>query len=346
MTIEINLPGDTRIDHLNQPDARRLQVPAPGSPPDPDLGPFQLLPGTWANIDPGQPGGGPAAGHGWNMIALPFATADGSPPFRLLLNQFNETLTFNLVDKAVPNRGISANPLQERDQFDVTLDYVQSVGQISATDNPRSTFADPQSKPIHHEPGLFLNMVNRTPAGNNIARLGSIPHGDSVLAIGKSSTIAGPPAIPAVDGLPIGVDPDPHGPGAHYLAPYLAFDANPFKGVLAGVAGFPGFNPLHPHLLLAGALVGQNITRTTVLDLSTETFTAGIHNIPFVTHQANPTSMTSTFWIEEIDNGDNTTTLQLQYLQVVLLDFFPRPDNQPGLIRWPHVSINTMRKIA
>lgn len=38
------------------------------------------------------------------MIALPHA--EGPFGYRLLLNQYNETLKFELVDKAVPNRGI------------------------------------------------------------------------------------------------------------------------------------------------------------------------------------------------------------------------------------------------
>ena len=39
---------------------------------------------------------------------------------------------------------------------------------------------------IHHEPGLFLNMLNRIPDGSDIARLATIPHGDAALALGKS----------------------------------------------------------------------------------------------------------------------------------------------------------------
>jgi hypothetical protein len=31
---------------------------------------------------------------------------------------------------------------------------------------------------------------------------------------------------------------------------------------------------------------------------------------------------------------------------MVMLDFFPRRDGQDGLIRWPHVSINVMEKVA
>jgi hypothetical protein len=69
---------------------------------DPDLGPFTLLPGTWANT----------VDSGWNMIALPFFQSPASPPpvfpvpYRLLVNEFSERLKFQLVDKAVPNRGI------------------------------------------------------------------------------------------------------------------------------------------------------------------------------------------------------------------------------------------------
>jgi hypothetical protein len=41
-------------------------------------------------------------------------------------------------------------------------------------------------------------------------------------------------------------------------------------------------------------------------------------------------------------NGD--PVLRLQYSQVIFLDFFPRRDGALGLIRWPHISINTLEK--
>ena len=53
--------------------------------------------------------------------------------------------------------------------------------------------------------------------------------------------------------------------------------------------------------------------------------------------------MRSTFWIQELASGDGPQ-LRLQYAQVVMLDFFRRADGLPGLIRWPHVSINTLTK--
>ena len=91
----------------------------PAKSGDDDLGPLQMLPGVWKNTSE-------LDGRGWNLIALPF----DAPPFnyRLLMNQYNEVLTFSIVDKGVPNRGINMNGLSgETDQFVVTLDYDRSV---------------------------------------------------------------------------------------------------------------------------------------------------------------------------------------------------------------------------
>jgi hypothetical protein len=318
---------ERRLDTMDG-QQRRIEV---ARPHDPDLGPLSKLPGRWV----GQ-------GRGWNMIALPFAP--GPLDYRLLLNQFDEELSFTLVDKGVPNRGVSANHGQQNDQFVVTLDYEQVVHQVAVVDQPPSTVTGAPGAAIHHEPGLFLNMLNRIPDGFDIARLATIPHGDAVLALGKSLHVAGPPQIKAVDGLPVGVNQDlVNNP---YLAPYKHFHDNPFKGNVA-FPGFPGFDPTAPHLLLQLANNGLTITRTTVLDLDTSNATGGIKNIPFVVKQADAASLKSTFWINELaPDGDGDVELQLQYLQIVMLDFFPRRDGLPGRIQWPHVSINTLTKVA
>jgi hypothetical protein len=142
--------------------------------PDLDLGPLDALPGKWVSGD-----------TGWNMIALPFASPAG-PPFRLLLNQYKETLRFSFVDEKVPNRGITSAPRQEKDQLVVTLDYEQSIEQVSAVDEPVSGKAGGANLAIHHEPGLFLYLTNQVDDDIDIGRLASIPHGNSVLALGTS----------------------------------------------------------------------------------------------------------------------------------------------------------------
>jgi hypothetical protein len=300
---------------------------------DPDLGPFQLLPGTWAN-KPNLPG------RGWNMIALPFAQPPGStfrPPFRLLLNQFNEELKFQLVDKAVPNRGIDRIGPINTDQVIVTIDYEQAISQVAAEDFPLSGLAGPPELPIHHEPGLFLNMTNQIGDGPDIARLATIPHGDAALALGNARIESGPPTIPVVNALPIGVNQDfDVNP---YLLPYKHFHDNLFKNL---------FDPTNPTALLNAANQGVDITRTTVLEFDTTVESGGINNVPFVVKQANASEMKATFFIQELAETDEQgqPKLRLQYVQVVQLDFFPRLDGGPGRIKWPHVSINTLEKVT
>ncbi|MGH7867144.1 MAG: hypothetical protein ACREP9_05770 [Candidatus Dormibacteraceae bacterium] len=118
------------------------------------------------------------------MIALPFArTEPGALDYRLLLNQYDETLNFSLVDKAVPNRGVDDAHTQQTDQFVVTLDYEQVIHQVAATDRPHSDVAGAPGLAIHHEPGLFLNMVNLSAEGINVARLASIQFAVSPLPL-------------------------------------------------------------------------------------------------------------------------------------------------------------------
>jgi len=308
-------------------DNREITVAVPG---DDDMGPLKNLPGTWVS-----------EGRGWNMIALPFATSEsGGLPFRLLLNQYDEVLEFTLVDKGVPNRGVDATFVKQTDQAVVTLDYQQVIHQVAATDRPESSVAGAPGLAIHHEPGLFLNMINLVEDGIDVARLATIPHGDAVLALGTSTEVAGMPPIPGVNGLPVGVHQDLASP---YLEPYQHFHAEPFKGNVTA-PGFPGFDPVAPHLLLELANQGVAVKSTMVLALDTSTETGGIHNIPFIVKQANAVSMKSTFWIQELEG--EPARLRLQYLQVVNLEFFPRVDGLPGRIAWPHVSINTLEKVS
>ncbi len=319
---------------LNKQQVRELEKRGryigPAQTRDSDLGPLELLPGVWRNL-PNLPG------RGWNMIALPFATPGSRLNYRLLLNQYNEELRFSLVDKGVPNRGIKRNGVTiDADQFLVALDYEQTITQIAAEDFPPSDKAGGEGLPIHHEPGLWLHMTNETTDGLDIARLGTIPHGDSLLALGRSQPpIDGPVTVPSISGLPIGVDQDLSSP---YLAPYEHFQTNPFQNL---------FDPTDPSALLNAANQGVDIERTTVLEVDSTIATGGIVNIPFIVRQANAATMKSTFWIQELADlhDDGEPKLRLQYLQVVILDFFPRRDGSPGLIRWPHVSINTMEKV-
>jgi hypothetical protein len=256
------------------------------------LGPLRQLPGVWT----GQ-------GTGWNMIALPFQNAplpNGGFKFRVLMNQYDEELLFTFVDDDVPNRGLLRpdEPVAEgSDQAVVTLDYQQKIAQVDgpalplykgAEDRPNSGgLAGGPKLPIHHEPGLWLfdknrkakddqfsdNQVTQPQVKLDIARLASIPHGNSVLALGKSQRHIGMPEIPPLSGLPSGrfedvFTPDYDFKSDPYLEPYKHYIDNPFMGNVTGVPGFPGFNPADMNQILRFANqslidAGSKIVRTT-----------------------------------------------------------------------------------
>lgn len=319
------------IERLAQSSERYIRK-AEGA--EPLLGPLERLPGVWSNT-PNLPG------RGWNMIALPFATPEADVPnYRLLLNQYNETLKFDRLDAFVPNRGIdgtNAAPI-EFDQKLVAIDYEQSIEQIAAEDFPPSPHAGGPGLAIHHEPGFFLHIVDRRTDGLNIARQATIPHGNSVLAMGRGDETPrlGAPDIPDINGLPIGGPSDIDG---RYLAPYKHFRDSNFLNL---------FDPLQPNALLRAANRDVPIARTTQLTFDTTFAAGGIVNTPFVVDQADAVSMKATFWIQELQDLDDKgkPKLRLQYSQVVMLDFFGRSDGAAGRIAWPHVSINTLEKIS
>jgi hypothetical protein len=349
-------PGDGGIevgDAGAEREVRAAEVVEPG------LGRFANLPGVWSNLRPS--GDSPLDGHGWNLIALPFAdpgplgpfNAGEVPPFRLLMNQFNEKLVFLTVDEKVPNRGITQDRSARADQLVATLDYEQTIKQKRAQDMPPSPDAGVEGLAIHHEPGLFLLMKNQQVDGFDIARVGSIPHGNAINAIGKSAQVDGAPQIGDLSGFPEGVASDivaavaaanatSANPRDRYLFPYKHFIDNPFEGL---------FGPDNANALLQGAIPG-NVVRTTILDFSTESAEGGIVNIPYIERQADASQLRSVFWLMELDEPAPTQELAgtnrmlLAYSQFIYLDFFPRFDGKPGLIRWPHISINMMEKIA
>lgn len=363
---------------------------------DPKLGPLRWLPGTWKNTLELQ-------GHGFNMISLPFSESEQG--FRLLMNQYDEVLNFIVADAGVPNRGTSTNPVDgkttQTDQTGVALSYSQMITQrsyedsylVSAQGLPNSTLGKTDisekfnGQKIHHEPGLWLFMTDQNDVADEfdgessvVARMGSIPHGNSFMAVGSAKTIDWDKSTPrqkkqglspGINGVVVGGGSDPDqraldpivDPASgliviDYFAPYRYFHQNPFKGD-GKIGGFSGFEPVHSTLLLrhtfANFLNGiGTIKQAITLQVASTIDHSGIHrvsnpsigNTPFITRQADTTAMNCTFNMYEIqDSKTGTLRYFLQYAQLVLLDFINRPDGHPGRARWPHVSINTLERV-
>ena len=71
------------------------------------------------------------------------------------------------------------------------------------------------NEPLHLETGMWLNLADvqgGTPPDQPIVRSASIPHGDSVLAVGTSSETVGPPDIQLTSAVP---DAGPKAPNGY-----------------------------------------------------------------------------------------------------------------------------------
>jgi hypothetical protein len=354
-----------------------------------NLGPLRWLPGRWENTEE-------LKGFGFNMISLPFGKSPNG--YRLLMNQYNETLNFSIVDEGVPNRGVDPVTGQQADQTVVALSYTQVITQIASDDSfleaitnnspvlSRSGTSDKfDGQAIHHEPGLWLYMTNQNisdDSGNelNVARMGSIPHGNSFSATGSAkesdwnalSAREQRALIPNINGVVVGGGSDPDeraldpifDPKTNqilidYFAPYRHFHQNPFKGKLP-IIGYDGLDPVHSTKLLRHALENVlkgigDIKQVKRLSVDSTIDHSGINrvsnpsigNTPFITRQADTTAMNATFIIYEIeDSKSGKLRYFLQYAQNVILDFINRPDGHPGRARWPHISINTMERVS
>lgn len=271
------------------------------------LGPLAGLVGNWNG------------NQGWNLIAVP----NGANGFKLLIQNYSERITFSPVGAPVPNRGGTTEQFVAALMYELTVIDVHTQGVL------------------HVENGMWLNLSDIEkqnleadgpipPVQYPIARQGSIPHGDVVLALGSALESSGSPQISAVNAIPDIGTGEPLG----YTDTYFHND-------------FPQFNASNPNEMLTEALKGQNIGRVITLDVDTANKGGNISNIPFTEKHVNPSEFKCTFWIEDVLDADGSVAFQqLQYSQQTNLNFIDKMQgNMPdGLIMWPHMNVNTLVK--
>lgn len=276
-----------------------LRAGAPSAVQSTNFGPLAELPGIWI-------------GSGFNLISRP--GKQSGLPFVLQVNATKEVLVFEPVNGAIPDRG------SVQDDINLfAMAYTQNVS--DAVSNGL----------LHTERGMWINVPPTSDPSQptTIARMATIPHGDSVLAQGSSLTLQGGPQISPVSPMPISA-------GTPIPLDYFPPPFQPPSTITGPLP--PGFDITNPNAALTSAIQGQSITSTVVLQVSTNNASGGgILNIPFVTANADAISLDATFWIETVTPpAGGQPFLQLQYTQTVILSFLG--------INWPHISVATLVK--
>ena len=165
-----------------------------------NLGFLAELSGTWE-------------GQGFNLIARP--DKQGGSPLFLELNQTFETLSFIPISSSIPNRG---DVVDDIELFGLT--YLQKVSD-SVTGGA-----------LHIEPGIWIHIPSEDTDGGktqSVARMGNIPHGNSLLAQGTAIK------LDPFTGNPF----NPDAISARNTAPFPVGDPMPFPGTLSG---FPPYD--------------------------------------------------------------------------------------------------------
>jgi hypothetical protein len=142
------------------------------TPPDitQGLGLLAELAGTWR-------------GHGFNLIARP--DFHDKTDLYLQLNHTRETLKLDPIGSPIPNRGFGQDDIE---LFGLT--YLQKIND------------EGHDGALHIEPGMWVTQPNTTFPAESVSspqqlvfRLGTIPHGNAILAAGIATPFKGTPVL-------------------------------------------------------------------------------------------------------------------------------------------------------
>ncbi|KJE34239.1 hypothetical protein UF64_16465 [Thalassospira sp. HJ] len=324
-----------------QPDLSKplITEPVQTSPgvPITDLGPLHYLIGTWTNQNlPGTEKGDSKSPYSYNVMPLP--QVDPTSPSGFILKNFSyyEELTFSAIHGNAENRGgIGA-------QTAYTLFYEQRVYFAEGPNTDALVHAENGSLLFLRDgfqqlgpygngdsPGIGnKNVTNSMPPTQafNLVKQVSVPHGNSILALGNYDLNAGPiNGVPEI--LPVSVLPE----GFSSLPPqYTNLDPvmNPQPNYTA-----------NPNLVLNEALAARPCSGFLTLAMSTSNGKGAVTNIGFEQQHANVQGYDFTYWLEAFDGTDNFT--QLQYSQTIWMQL----PVGGRLLTFPHVTANTMTKV-
>jgi hypothetical protein len=310
------------------------------------LAEFQnLLIGTWQNQNIGKSDqGGQTSPFSFNLMPLPQAQSQMGQDDGYILKNFSyyETLKFDdnsdvALPATAPNR--SGNSLQvptslfyEQQVFFAegpgvnTIVHVENGAWLNIQTGKKivGPYGTPTSAPIE------LDHPNRQPPQITIAKQMSIPHGNSILALGKFADPAvGAPVIPdSASTLPVPVM------GANPI------DTSPYTQTLDQTINYQNPTPsltANPNAAIQNAV--KAIAPNMFITWSVTTANSGnTMNIPFEQREANVSDYSASYWLLSTDAGK--TYSHLVYTQDITMQI---PINGT-LYNFPHVTCNCVTK--
>jgi len=267
---------------------------------DAKLGFLAELAGTWE-------------GTGFNLVARP--DKQGGSPLFLELNETFETLSVIPISSSIPNRGFAVDDIE---LFGLT--YLQKISDATT------------GGALHIEPGIWIHIPSQdTGTGaavkQSVARMGNVPHGNSLLAQGVATRFDpftgnpfNPDAIAAANTAPFPVldaFPTPTGTGKGVPAPgtlskFPPYDLStlttaavdfrtpagntPPTPLPTTILGVPMQNViLDPTQLLTAALSGQTISAMTAINIATAATVPQQQPVPSSGPQPPPVNILASF---------------------------------------------------
>jgi len=293
----------------------------------------EILIGTWSNMplpNASNGEGGTDNPLSYNVMPLP-----QNPPNYILKNfTYYETVRFEsnndvALPATAPNRG------SDKLQVPTALFYDQQVyfadgpgtGSIVHVENGAWLNIRTGDKLVGpYGPGIVLQDPNQQPSTITIAKQMSVPHGNSILALGSfTEPKAGPlsiPDAPSVLPTPAGLDISSYDQILNKDSDYQ----NPFPDLTANTN-----KPLQTAVKL--------INPTHYIEWHVSTANQGhAINIPFEQRAANVTAYAASYWLLSADGGGSYP--YLAYTQNITMMFIIKGEHYT----FPHVTSNVVTR--
>lgn len=295
-----------------------------------------------------------------------------------LSDVYNHAATKESIEK---DRGIHAFSEQDFKDYGYTGEYRnEPLVQVSADENNKKYILLSELKEGQEyfeiipakelKPGAGVDGPYFIP-DYSISRSGVIPHGSTITLLGDIETknsqylIDGSPQFPTGDATwdpdHLSISPTMGGAGASPTHPInLDQPAPAWVHEKLNDANDPGENKIYtqriladdlypysvrPDLRLRDTLSGQTVRNYVLIQMSSKNKTGaqgGVLNVPFVNRFVPTVEVNMRMWIETVVE-DGKEILQLQYEQIIFFEF--DFGDSGGTTSWPHIQVNTLRKL-